>query len=317
MSEIWTQIKNQLETFSKPFPHAAVDLANAHREEVAPHLIACLEAIAADPTPTQNQDYMLHLYAMHLLGSWRETRSYGPMVQLGHHPEEVVDVMMGDTVTESYGRILASVCDGDLHPLEALVEDTNACIWARKAALTAMVVRALEGDSDREAVIAYLSALGEREALRLSSLEGDFFEFELLDGIVSRATDLGAVSMLPAIRQWFADDLLDRTIAGERWVETHIARTPEECLVNLRRHNDSYLSDTATEMAWWASFSEETRPDRSSFAPANGKVMDQYSAVRVVEKPTPIVRETPKIGRNDLCHCGSGRKYKKCHGSEL
>lgn len=21
-----------------------------------------------------------------------------------------------------------------------------------------------------------------------------------------------------------------------------------------------------------------------------------------------------KIGRNDLCHCGSGRKYKKCHG---
>lgn len=21
-----------------------------------------------------------------------------------------------------------------------------------------------------------------------------------------------------------------------------------------------------------------------------------------------------KPGRNDLCHCGSGRKYKKCHG---
>jgi SEC-C motif len=23
----------------------------------------------------------------------------------------------------------------------------------------------------------------------------------------------------------------------------------------------------------------------------------------------------PKTGRNDLCHCGSGRKYKKCHGA--
>ena len=22
-----------------------------------------------------------------------------------------------------------------------------------------------------------------------------------------------------------------------------------------------------------------------------------------------------KPGRNDLCHCGSGRKFKKCHGS--
>ena len=26
------------------------------------------------------------------------------------------------------------------------------------------------------------------------------------------------------------------------------------------------------------------------------------------------VREEPKIGRNDPCHCGSGKKYKKCHG---
>jgi preprotein translocase subunit SecA len=29
----------------------------------------------------------------------------------------------------------------------------------------------------------------------------------------------------------------------------------------------------------------------------------------------PIIRETPKVGRNDPCPCGSGRKYKKCHGA--
>jgi SEC-C motif-containing protein len=28
----------------------------------------------------------------------------------------------------------------------------------------------------------------------------------------------------------------------------------------------------------------------------------------------PVVREGPRIGRNDPCHCGSGKKYKKCHG---
>lgn len=27
-----------------------------------------------------------------------------------------------------------------------------------------------------------------------------------------------------------------------------------------------------------------------------------------------LVREQPKTGRNDPCPCGSGRKYKKCHG---
>jgi uncharacterized protein len=31
----------------------------------------------------------------------------------------------------------------------------------------------------------------------------------------------------------------------------------------------------------------------------------------------PIVRETPKVGRNDPCPCGSGRKYKICHGREV
>jgi len=25
----------------------------------------------------------------------------------------------------------------------------------------------------------------------------------------------------------------------------------------------------------------------------------------------------PKVGRNDLCHCGSGKKYKRCHGAPV
>ncbi|MCC7258922.1 MAG: SEC-C domain-containing protein [Gammaproteobacteria bacterium] len=29
----------------------------------------------------------------------------------------------------------------------------------------------------------------------------------------------------------------------------------------------------------------------------------------------PYRRESPKPGRNDPCFCGSGRKYKKCHGA--
>ena len=32
-------------------------------------------------------------------------------------------------------------------------------------------------------------------------------------------------------------------------------------------------------------------------------------------KPQQVVREAAKIGRNDPCTCGSGRKYKKCCGS--
>ena len=29
----------------------------------------------------------------------------------------------------------------------------------------------------------------------------------------------------------------------------------------------------------------------------------------------PYRREVPKPGRNDPCPCGSGKKFKKCHGA--
>jgi uncharacterized protein YecA (UPF0149 family) len=28
----------------------------------------------------------------------------------------------------------------------------------------------------------------------------------------------------------------------------------------------------------------------------------------------PLVRHDPKVGRNDPCPCGSGKKYKQCCG---
>jgi preprotein translocase subunit SecA len=32
------------------------------------------------------------------------------------------------------------------------------------------------------------------------------------------------------------------------------------------------------------------------------------------EEHTPFVREGRKVGRNEPCPCGSGKKYKQCHG---
>jgi preprotein translocase subunit SecA len=36
----------------------------------------------------------------------------------------------------------------------------------------------------------------------------------------------------------------------------------------------------------------------------------------VIEKPQQVIRRE-KIGRNDPCPCGSGKKYKKCHGAPV
>ena len=32
------------------------------------------------------------------------------------------------------------------------------------------------------------------------------------------------------------------------------------------------------------------------------------------ERQDPVVHQAPKLGRNDPCSCGSGKKFKKCHG---
>ena len=42
---------------------------------------------------------------------------------------------------------------------------------------------------------------------------------------------------------------------------------------------------------------------------------DENPGSSAPEKPQTIVRNTPKVGRNDPCPCGSGKKYKQCHGA--
>jgi len=41
---------------------------------------------------------------------------------------------------------------------------------------------------------------------------------------------------------------------------------------------------------------------------------EQASENETAKAREPIMRDRPKIGRNDPCHCGSGKKYKQCHG---
>ncbi|MBS0576290.1 MAG: UPF0149 family protein [Proteobacteria bacterium] len=47
------------------------------------------------------------------------------------------------------------------------------------------------------------------------------------------------------------------------------------------------------------------------------RIINALHRHRLVEETarTPIRRDTPKIGRNDPCPCGSGRKYKRCCGA--
>ena len=57
---------------------------------------------------------------------------------------------------------------------------------------------------------------------------------------------------------------------------------------------------------------QEVRAERSA-ATEGAPPVESRTEDRVI---TPIVNEQPKVGRNDQCPCGSGKKYKQCCGKE-
>jgi preprotein translocase subunit SecA len=89
-----------------------------------------------------------------------------------------------------------------------------------------------------------------------------------------------------------SEPALARAQAPER------AREPELALVGVKtvQRNLSYNDPSAAA----STFPRQAQPREASGG------TDDVQTVR---------REGPKVGRNDPCPCGSGKKYKKCHGS--
>ena len=55
-----------------------------------------------------------------------------------------------------------------------------------------------------------------------------------------------------------------------------------------------------------------THRERSIFRKHNGRWV--FVDGQMVNGP-PVKRSEPRVGRNEPCPCGSGKKYKRCHGT--
>jgi SEC-C motif-containing protein len=56
---------------------------------------------------------------------------------------------------------------------------------------------------------------------------------------------------------------------------------------------------------------ELSHHERSTFVRRDGR---WYFEDGELQRSPPVTRSAPKVGRNDPCPCGSGKKYKKCCG---
>ncbi len=74
-----------------------------------------------------------------------------------------------------------------------------------------------------------------------------------------------------------------------------------------------YHLQVAVEEAPEQRLQRRPRRGQMTFTKANASAM---AAGEDSGKPRTVVSDHPKIGRNEPCPCGSGKKYKKCHGAE-
>jgi preprotein translocase subunit SecA len=59
---------------------------------------------------------------------------------------------------------------------------------------------------------------------------------------------------------------------------------------------------------------QELAQARMKFDPAQTPALSSNKSTAREEAKAEPVRSTPKVGRNEPCPCGSGKKYKQCHG---
>ena len=129
--------------------------------------------------------------------------------------------------------------------------------------------------------------------------DGELAELESL--LRERPDDVGV--LLRAGDLLFARSQFER--AGDAYRDaSHIAleRDDADEIDDVMTHVEAFLRDTNE--------AEEAVAARAS--------LTEWMAERGWSlKHEPVVRSTPRVGRNDPCPCGSGRKYKKCHGASV
>jgi hypothetical protein len=290
----------KLEFNTGEFPEDALAEAVDQHGSIIPLLLEELRRAATDPEALSNKggSYIRHIYAMYMLAQFREAAAYPLLVDFVSTPGEIVMELTGDVVTEDLGRMLASLCYGDLGPIKRLIEDPEVNEWVRSAALDALVDLYAEGQLEREKIIEYLKELFLLKVERKPSY--------IWSAMVNTACDLYPEELIEEIQRAYGEGLVNPGDIGFDNVKRTLAKGKEKQLEDTQRCRKGLIGNVLDEIGWWACFRESDEEDSLDRDPF--EVGDDFWLPAVKK----VVCPGPKIGRNDPCPCGSGKKYKKC-----
>ncbi len=126
-------------------------------------------------------------------------------------------------------------------------------------------------------------------------------------------------------RRWCDGYLCGYQLCEESWQESLIFLESEN-IEDIRADFESFLAILATFADWQYALDHNADTERlGQGVPMLAKALNDsilsFSGIASVlaanlarseAEFTPYIREEPKVGRNDPCPCGSGKKYKKC-----
>jgi hypothetical protein len=286
------------------FPRDALTKAIELREEVTPRLLGYLETTEEHAYEQRDKDHLMrHIYALYLLAQFREQRAYPIIINFFSLPGEVSLDMTGDVVTEDLHRILASVYNGDDTLLKNLIEDEQVNEFVRDAGIRTFATLMVCGQKSREEVMAYFKTLFGKLERKPSFV---------WTSLIYLCMDLYPEEVEAEIRQAAKEDLMEEILFGkknilgicEELLKKSYALGKEKTLEKLQ-NDDHYtlIDDTISELEEWACFNEPPEEEEPKLIPEP-----------MPEPRYAKMRTGPKVGRNEPCPCGSGKKYKKCCG---
>lgn len=303
------EILEELRELRGYFPIEAVEAAIERRDEMVPELLRILDDAADRPAELLARPAeMAPIYALYLLAQFREPAAYPRIVRLFRLPDEAGVELTGEVATEALDRMLATLNFGDLQPIYDLIEDPGVNDWVRGAGLEALEEMVVLGQLSREEAVGYLGELFG------GKLERD--DSTVWSCLVSVATDLHATELAPQVRRAFDDGLVDRYMVTREEVEEELAEPRGVVLRRTRRRCKGPIDDVVKEMSWWACFHEPALWARSGAdAEPPLPIQEPVRETGGWRPAEPVRRKEPKVGRNEPCPCGSGKKYKRCCGS--
>jgi uncharacterized protein YecA (UPF0149 family) len=289
-------IIERLSAIPESQPVAALASANQYRGELTDVFLQALERGVTDPLQDFSKEGMLFNYAAYFLAKWREPQACPLFLRWFSLPGEQALELGGDTVTHDGARFLASVCGGDREGLKGLVRNREANEQCRGQALLALGVLAAWGERPNEELEADLLWLA-REGLERQANE-------VWHDLAAVTVNLEFLSVFPELRRAYKEGLIATSFMRLEDFDD-VERGPRGELAKAFAQRYRPIVDVVEETRWWAGFQQpqEARAAQSEGGPGQ-PISSEY----------PYVAPA-KVGRNDPCPCGSGKKFKKCCGA--